>query len=38
LIGQAPFQALPEPSSIGLVLCGLASVTALGRRRWSNMR
>ena len=38
LIGQAPFQALPEPSSIGLLLCGLASVTALSRRRRCNLR
>ena len=33
IIGQTPFQVVPEPSSIGLTLSGLASVLALAWRR-----
>jgi hypothetical protein len=38
LIGQTPFQAVPEPSSIALGLTGLASVVGLLWRRRVSAR
>ena len=38
LIGQTPFQTVPEPSSIALALTGLASVIGLAWRRRTRAR
>lgn len=30
--------SVPEPSTVGLVLCGLVPLFLMGRKRWANLR